>query len=102
MPGQRKRKRRQQEGRQRAAARFAPEIATETGRWEVLFETQDESEWRVELQRLRTENSENKQIDWTAVRLDTLCGRLTQPTTYRLSLFVPTSVPVAADGGSDN
>ncbi|MFE4830806.1 hypothetical protein [Streptomyces sp. NPDC056672] len=68
----------------------------------MLFETQDESEWRVELQRLRTENSENKQIDWTAVRLDTLCGRLTQPTTYRLSLFVPTPVPVAADGGSDN
>ncbi|MER5805883.1 hypothetical protein ACFWBS_53695 [Streptomyces mirabilis] len=28
------------------------------------------------------------QIDWTAVRVDRLCGRLTQPTTFRLSLFV--------------
>ncbi|MGW6739187.1 hypothetical protein ACWGDX_00245 [Streptomyces sp. NPDC055025] len=68
----------------------------------MLFETQDESEWRVQLQRLRTENSEARQIDWTMVRLDTLCGRLIQPTTYRLSLFVPTVVPVSADGGSDN
>lgn len=38
------------------------------------------------------------QIDWTAVRMDTFCGRLMQSTTYRLSLFVPNVVP---DPGQD-
>ncbi|MGW5434493.1 hypothetical protein ACWET9_46520 [Streptomyces sp. NPDC004059] len=85
MPGQRKRKRKQADERQRADARFAPD----TGHWEVLFETQDESEWRAHIHRLR---ASDEQIDWTAVRLDTLCGRLAQPTTYRLSLFVPSPV----------
>ncbi|MDH6139706.1 hypothetical protein P3T35_001706 [Kitasatospora sp. GP30] len=45
MPGQRKRKRQQQDEARRAAARFAPE----EGRWEVLFETSDESEWRAHI-----------------------------------------------------
>lgn len=86
MPGQKKRKqKRQQEGRERAA-RFAPEA----GRWEVLIETQDASDLRVRARRLR---AGNRRIDWSAVRLDTLCGRLTHPTTYRLSLFVPTAAP---------
>ncbi|WP_328917533.1 MULTISPECIES: hypothetical protein [unclassified Streptomyces] len=58
----------------------------------MLFETQDESQWRAQIQRLR---AGNKQIDWSAVRLDTLCGRLTQPTTYRLSVFMPISGSVA-------
>ncbi|MFC5959693.1 hypothetical protein ACFP51_36425 [Streptomyces pratens] len=86
MPGQRKRRRQQQDEAQRAAARFAPEA----DRWEVLFETQDESEWHAHIRRLRVSDT---QIDWTAVRVDTLCGRLTQPTTFQLSLFVPKAMP---------
>ncbi|MFF2432501.1 hypothetical protein [Streptomyces mirabilis] len=85
MPGQRKRKRQQEAGRQQAAARFA-----EAGHWDVLIETQDESDWHAQVRRLR---AENQQIDWTEVRIDTLCGRGLQPTTYRLSLFVPSEVP---------
>ncbi|WP_406195650.1 hypothetical protein OH807_07915 [Kitasatospora sp. NBC_01560] len=91
MPGQRKRKQRQQEAHRQAAARFAPG----TGRWEVLFETQDESAWLAEVRRLRAGRT---RIDWTAVRMDTFCGRSVQPTTYRLSLFVPTGPPAAEDG----
>ncbi|MFJ4681734.1 hypothetical protein [Kitasatospora sp. NPDC088783] len=91
MPGQRKRRRQQREETQQADARFAPDA----GRWEVLFETQDESEWRAHIHHLRTTD---KQIDWTAARMDTFCGRLVQPTTYRLSLFVPTPLP---DPGPD-
>lgn len=51
-----------------------------------MFETQDESEWHAHLRRLR---SAEEQIDWDLTRIDVLCGRLTHPTTYRLSLFVP-------------
>ncbi|MGW7267854.1 hypothetical protein [Streptomyces sp. NPDC054842] len=82
MPGQRKRKRRRQDETRRATARTAPG----SGHWEVLFETQDESEWRAHLRRLRSADSS---FDWSLTRIDTLCGRLVQPTTYRLSLFVP-------------
>lgn len=82
MPGQRKRKRRQQDTDQRASARFAPDA----GRWELVIEAQDPSEWRARLRRLRAEHG---QIDWSMTRVDTLCGRLINPTTYRLSLFVP-------------
>ena len=60
------------------------------GRWEVLFETRDESEWHTHIRRLQASDT---QIDWTAVRVDRLCGRLTQPTTFRLSLFVPNAMP---------
>lgn len=56
----------------------------------MLFETQDASERHAYVRRLRAEGS---RIDWSAVRMDTLCGRLKQPTTYRLSLFVPNSGP---------
>ncbi|WP_262057148.1 hypothetical protein [Streptomyces sp. STR69] len=59
---------------------------SEAGGWEVVFETQDESAWRAYLRLLR---AADEQIDWSAARMDTFCGRLTQPTTYRLSLFVP-------------
>jgi hypothetical protein len=31
--------------------------------------------------------------------METLCGRLVQPTTYRLSLFVPGPAPKWAEGG---
>ncbi|MFG2132276.1 hypothetical protein ACGFNV_31305 [Streptomyces sp. NPDC048751] len=85
MPGQRKRKRQRYDEAQRAAARFTPDA----GHWEVLFTTQDESEWHAYLHRLRTSD---QRIDWPAVRVDILCGRLKQPTTYRLSLFVPHTV----------
>lgn len=56
----------------------------------MLSETRDASEHRAYVRRLRAEGSG---IDWSAVRVDTLCGRLKQPTTYRLSLFVPNPVP---------
>lgn len=84
VPGQRKRKRREREDREQAAVRFAPEA----GHWDVLFETQDDAEFRAHLRSLR---AGNERIDWSAVRVDTLCGRSTHPTTYRLSVFVPTT-----------
>lgn len=87
MPGQRNRRHRQQEQARQAAARFAPDA----GRWEVLFETQDESEWHAHIRRLR---ASDPQIDWAATRVDRFCGRLTQPTTFRLSHFVPKATPV--------
>ncbi|MEU9004936.1 hypothetical protein [Streptomyces sp. NPDC048551] len=31
--------------------------------------------------------------DWTLLRMDTFCGRLIHPTTYRLSRFVPNRSP---------
>ncbi|MEV6399415.1 hypothetical protein AB0M39_32285 [Streptomyces sp. NPDC051907] len=92
MPGQRKRKQ-QRERRQRAGAGFTPEA----GRWEVLFETQDGRELHAEVRRLR---ADDRQLDWTSVRVDTFCGRLSQPTTYRLSLFVPHAAP-AVDESPD-
>lgn len=54
--------------------------------WEVLFETQDEREFRAYLLRLR---DVSRQIDFVTLRVDTLCGHLQRPTTYRLSRFVP-------------
>jgi hypothetical protein len=56
----------------------------------VRFETQDAAEFRAHLHRLR---SADVRIDWTMTRIDTLCGRLVQPTTYRLSVFVPAPEP---------
>lgn len=79
MPGQGKRRRRQMAERQRLAARTAPEV----GRWEVIFETQDETELHAHLRGLR-----EARIDESTLRIDTLCGRLAQPTTYRLSQFM--------------
>lgn len=89
MPGQRRRKRRQQAERQRAAGRFAPEA----GHWEVLFETRDEAEWHAHLRRLR---ASDPGFDWSATRVDMLCGRLVRPTTYRLSRFVSRDAPDAS------
>lgn len=65
----------------------------------MLFETQDESEWRTHLRRLRTVGG---QVDWPMTRIDTLCGRLSQPTTYRLSLFVPEPECVPGRSSPDN
>jgi hypothetical protein len=58
--------------------------------WQVVFETQDESEWHAHLRRLR---AGPERIDWAMTRIDTLCGRLVQATTYRLRLFVPDPAP---------
>ncbi|MEU8464575.1 hypothetical protein [Streptomyces sp. NPDC029003] len=82
MPGQRKRKRGQYADARQAAA----PSASGAGRWEVLFETQDEAEWRAHIHRLRASGT---RTDWTLLRMDTFCGRLIHPTTYRLSRFVP-------------
>ncbi|MER8230628.1 hypothetical protein [Streptomyces sp. NPDC094049] len=89
MPGQRKRK-----NRQRAVGPTDPGA----GRWEVLFETRDESEWRAHIRRLR---AGPERIDWTSTRVDVLCGRLERATTYRLSRFAPASAS-AFDSGSDS
>ncbi|MFD9112894.1 hypothetical protein [Streptomyces bottropensis] len=86
MPGQRRRR----HGRQVEARRDAARFASDAGRWEVLLETQDESEWHARLRDLRASDSG---IDWTAVRVDRICGRGTHPTTFRLSLFVPRATP---------
>lgn len=81
MPKQRRRRQRDEGAARRAAGRFAPGA----GHWEVVFETRDEKEWHAHLRRLRgTEQG----FDWSATRVDTFCGRLEQPTTYRLSVFV--------------
>ncbi|MEV1172476.1 hypothetical protein [Nonomuraea sp. NPDC049784] len=82
VPGQRKRKRQQEESRQRAAATFGGA----SGHWVVIFETHEEAAWREYMRRLQ---AEHQVPDWSMLRVDTFCGRLVQPTTYRLSLFVP-------------
>jgi hypothetical protein len=82
VPGQKKRKNRAQEARRRVERRTAPDA----GRWVVHFETQDYAEWRDYVRRVQ---AGHEQIDLELARLDTLCGRELQPTTYRLSLFVP-------------
>lgn len=49
----------------------------------MVTETSDQAEIRTRVRRLREAG-----VDGPLIRLDTLCGRLTLPTTYRLSLFV--------------
>ncbi|MFZ3471008.1 hypothetical protein ACODT3_21580 [Streptomyces sp. 4.24] len=78
MPGQRKRKHSQERAHQRT--RDTP------GRWEPLFSTQDQAELAEYVRRLR---SEDTVTDLTQLRIDTFCGRLTHPSTYQVSLFVP-------------
>ncbi|MET9464364.1 hypothetical protein ABZY44_05970 [Streptomyces sp. NPDC006544] len=75
MPGQRKRAR----SRERQRARTAV-----PGRWEPLFSTEDAVELKAYVRRLRSEGTDADQL-----RLDTFCGRLEFPTTYRVSVFVP-------------
>ncbi|WP_328471037.1 hypothetical protein [Streptomyces sp. NBC_00448] len=82
MPGQRKRRRQRLDASRRAAAH----TAAGTGRWDVVFETQDEREWRARLPELL---AGDEPIDPAMARIDTLCGRPARPTTYRLSVFVP-------------
>lgn len=80
MPGQRKRKR----SRERAHRR----TAETPGRWEPLFSTGDQAELRAYLRRLQAEDTG---IDPELLRIDTFCGRLTHPSSHRVSLFVPES-----------
>lgn len=49
----------------------------------MILETRDQREMRTQLRRLREAG-----VDGSMIRIDTLCGRLTLPTTYRLSRFV--------------
>src|SRR5687767_8888291 len=79
VPGQAKRRRRQEAESQRLAARTAPDA----GQWEVVVETRDQAEMRTRLRLLRESG-----VDGAMVRIDTLCGRQAFPTTYRLSRFV--------------
>ncbi|MFD8979827.1 hypothetical protein [Streptomyces sp. NPDC059564] len=78
MPGQRKRKaQRRRESDARWAARSA-------GRWERRFSTQDQDEFRAYVRELLRTG-----IRAEDVRLDTLCGRLTHPTSHVVSVWVP-------------
>ncbi|HEY9332698.1 MAG TPA: hypothetical protein VIS09_31360 [Streptomyces sp.] len=49
----------------------------------MVVETRDQAELRARLHSLR-----QARVDEATIRIDTLCGRLMQPTTYRLSRFV--------------
>ncbi|KMO99628.1 hypothetical protein [Streptomyces roseus] len=77
MPGQQKRKRSRERAHRRAAA--VP------GHWEPLFSTQEQTELKEYVRRLAAERG----ISPECVRIDQFCGRLTHPTSYRVSVFVP-------------
>ncbi|MGA5215445.1 hypothetical protein ACPCAE_05120 [Streptomyces cinereoruber] len=79
VPGQGKRRRRQEDAQQRLAARTAPDA----GQWEMVVETRDQAELRTRMRRLQEAG-----VDGSMIRIDTLCGRLGLPTAYRLSRFV--------------
>ncbi|MDX2781099.1 hypothetical protein PV379_27915 [Streptomyces caniscabiei] len=49
----------------------------------MVVETRDQAEMRTRLRRLQEAG-----VDGSMVRIDTLCGRLGLPTTYRLSRFM--------------
>lgn len=49
----------------------------------MIVETRDQAEMRTQLGRLQEAG-----VDGSMIRIDTLCGRLALPTTYRLSRFV--------------
>ncbi|MFK0217460.1 hypothetical protein ACIQWN_04615 [Streptomyces vinaceus] len=77
MPGQQKRKRSRERAHRRAAA--------VRGHWEPLFSTQVHAEMKEYVRRLYEEG----RVDPECVRIDQFCGRLTHPTSYRVSVFVP-------------
>ncbi|MFE3582979.1 hypothetical protein [Streptomyces vinaceus] len=77
MPGQQKRKRSRERAHRRAAA--------VRGHWEPLFSTQVHAEMKEYVRRLYEEGG----VDPECVRIDQFCGRLTHPTSYRVSVFVP-------------
>ncbi|MFI1150256.1 hypothetical protein [Streptomyces sp. NPDC020817] len=78
MPGQQKRKRSRERAHRRAAA--------VRGHWEPLFSTQVHAEMKEYVHRLV---SEGEVTDPETLRIDQFCGRLTHPTSYRVSIFVP-------------
>jgi hypothetical protein len=53
------------------------------GHWQITFQTGDHAALRAEVRRLAETG-----LDESMIRIDMLCGRLVQPTTYRLSQFV--------------
>ncbi|MFJ4850302.1 MULTISPECIES: hypothetical protein [unclassified Streptomyces] len=67
--------------------RTAARDALGAGHWEVVFETQDESEWHDFRRALRA--GEQRFDSDAVIRIDQFCGRLVYPTTYRMRLFVP-------------
>ncbi|MFD8013892.1 hypothetical protein [Streptomyces sp. NPDC058955] len=81
------------EARQRPAVR----TASDAGQWEVIVETPDQAEMRTRLRRLRESG-----VDGSLIRIDTLCGRLALPTTYRLSRFVTDLVRASEREPSDH
>ncbi|MET7985778.1 MULTISPECIES: hypothetical protein [unclassified Streptomyces] len=60
----------------------------------MIFETRDQAELRAYLRSLR-----EARIDLSMIRIDTLCGRLVQPTTHRLSRF---AADPACESGSEH
>ncbi|PWS42600.1 hypothetical protein DKT74_21270 [Streptomyces sp. ZEA17I] len=88
MPKQARRRRRQDAGTRRSAARTAPDA----GQWEVVLETSDQAEVRAHLRRLRESG-----VAASLIRIDTLCRRPVELSTYRLSRFVGKTVR-ASDG----
>ncbi|MEV7025903.1 hypothetical protein [Kitasatospora sp. NPDC093558] len=81
MPGQRNRRRKQEdELRRQGEARAAVEATA--GPWEVLFSTEDHRELKAFVQRLYRDGLPPD----TEVVSDMLCGRLVHPTVYRLRM----------------
>ncbi|WP_327132471.1 hypothetical protein OG311_16815 [Streptomyces sp. NBC_01343] len=78
MPGQQKRKRSRERAHRRAAA--------VRGHWEPLFSTQVHAEMKEYVRRLI---ADGEVTDPDTLRIDQFCGRLTHPTSYRVSVFVP-------------
>ncbi|WP_234433284.1 hypothetical protein [Streptomyces sp. NRRL WC-3549] len=63
----------------------------------MVVETVDQAETRTRLRRIREAG-----VDGSMIRIDTLCGRLGLPTTYRLSRFVTDPAPGAGDEHPDH
>lgn len=89
MPGQRKRKQKQRRDWERSRPDRVP------GHWEPLFSTQVHSELKEFTRRLHEEGTVT---DPAQLRIDMFCGRLTHPSSYRVSVYVP-DVEQAGGGG---
>jgi len=63
----------------------------------MVVETRDQAEARTWLRRLREAG-----VDGSMIRIDTLCGRLELPSTYRLSRFVTNAGRESEHGHSDH
>ncbi|MEU7023797.1 hypothetical protein ABZ990_24495 [Streptomyces sp. NPDC046203] len=98
MPGQRKRRQRQQAGARRAAERFDARFGPEAGRWEVRFGASDEVEWRARLTQFL---SAEPQLNVEDIRIDRHCGRLVTPDYRQLSVFVRHDSPSAAPSADE-